>query len=476
MECTSVARRTPGVDLQIGHTRLAMLDDSVHPRAEKPPARCSACGAENPADARFCMGCGAPLDRRCGACGVIAPSGARFCMSCGGSLAAEDGADAQAGQAPEASDSPAGAPDPDSSSELEERRKVTVLFADLSGYTAVAERMDPEAVKSLVERSLRRLGEEVDRYGGTRRQVHRRQRDGGLRRAGRARGRRRARGARGARHAGGDGRDQRAARPSARASASRSRRRQHRRGGRGRGRRRLHGDRRHASTSPRGCSPRPGPGASRSASGPTAATARGDRVPAARAAGAEGQGRARARLGGGRRCSPRSRPAPAAARARRRWSAAPTSSSCSSRSTSASQREARPAPGDGDRPGRRRQVAAAAASSSGSSRAREPPPTFREGRCLPYGSGIVYWALGEVIRAEAGIVDGDSPTRPGASCRPRSTSCSSDRRRPSSDEPGERKAAVIGRLLGIERRPSVAPPTARTRSACARRSSRPCAR
>ena len=43
---------------------------------------------------------------------------------------------------------------------------MTVVFADLSGYTAVAERMDPEAVKSLVDRSLRRLGEEVDRFGG----------------------------------------------------------------------------------------------------------------------------------------------------------------------------------------------------------------------------------------------------------------------------------------------------------------------
>ncbi len=49
----------------------------------------------------------------------------------------------------------------------EERRQVTVLFADLSGYTAVAERMDPEAVKSLVDRALRRLGEEVQRYDGT---------------------------------------------------------------------------------------------------------------------------------------------------------------------------------------------------------------------------------------------------------------------------------------------------------------------
>ena len=44
---------------------------------------------------------------------------------------------------------------------------MTVLFADLSGYTAVAERMDPEAVKALVDRALMRLGDEVERYGGT---------------------------------------------------------------------------------------------------------------------------------------------------------------------------------------------------------------------------------------------------------------------------------------------------------------------
>ncbi len=49
----------------------------------------------------------------------------------------------------------------------EERRHATVLFADLSGYTAAAERMDPEAVKALVDRTLRRLGEEIERFGGT---------------------------------------------------------------------------------------------------------------------------------------------------------------------------------------------------------------------------------------------------------------------------------------------------------------------
>ncbi len=42
-----------------------------------------------------------------------------------------------------------------------------MLFADLSGYTAVAERMDPEAVKSFIDRAMRRLGQEVVRYGGT---------------------------------------------------------------------------------------------------------------------------------------------------------------------------------------------------------------------------------------------------------------------------------------------------------------------
>ncbi len=74
-------------------------------------------------------------------------------MACGGAL---DGTTA-----------PAPSAAPERVSLPEERRQVTVLFADLSGYTAVAERMDPETVKSLVDRSLRRLGEEVTRFGGT---------------------------------------------------------------------------------------------------------------------------------------------------------------------------------------------------------------------------------------------------------------------------------------------------------------------
>ena len=98
------------------------------------------------------MGCGAALERGCPSCGAAAPPQARFCMECGGSLT-------ETAPAPPAARAPEVPP--------EERRQVTVLFADLSGYTAASEQMDPERVKVLVEGALRRLGEEVERFGGT---------------------------------------------------------------------------------------------------------------------------------------------------------------------------------------------------------------------------------------------------------------------------------------------------------------------
>jgi DNA-binding SARP family transcriptional activator/class 3 adenylate cyclase/energy-coupling factor transporter ATP-binding protein EcfA2 len=41
--------------------------------------------------------------------------------------------------------------------------------------------------------------------------------------------------------------------------------------------------------------------------------------------------------------------------------------------------------------------------------AQEDLVTWRQGRCLPYGDGIAFWALGEVIKAEAGILESDDP-------------------------------------------------------------------
>ena len=42
--------------------------------------------------------------------------------------------------------------------------------------------------------------------------------------------------------------------------------------------------------------------------------------------------------------------------------------------------------------------------------ARPELVTWRQGRCLPYGEGIAFWALGEIVKAECGILESDSPT------------------------------------------------------------------
>ncbi len=128
---------------------------------------CGECATQNPGDAQFCMACGAKLQQSCPSCGAPALAEARFCSACGTPIEALNEPDAVA--------APAGAGGRESgelpregerNAATEERRTVTVLFADLSGYTAVAERLDPEAVKALVDRCLGRLGEEVERVGG----------------------------------------------------------------------------------------------------------------------------------------------------------------------------------------------------------------------------------------------------------------------------------------------------------------------
>ena len=39
----------------------------------------------------------------------------------------------------------------------------------------------------------------------------------------------------------------------------------------------------------------------------------------------------------------------------------------------------------------------------------DPPPTVLRGRCLPYGDGITYWPLAEILKGHAGILDSDPP-------------------------------------------------------------------
>ena len=74
----------------------------------------------------------------CPSCGAIAPAGARFCPTCGHGLLAR----------------------------YDERRVVTVLFADLVGFTGLSETMDPEQLKNLIDDCFECLVADVVAFGG----------------------------------------------------------------------------------------------------------------------------------------------------------------------------------------------------------------------------------------------------------------------------------------------------------------------
>jgi len=57
-------------------------------------------------------------------------------------------------------------PEPAASPHQAERKQVTVMFADISGFTAMSEKLDPEEVRSMINACFERLGEAIDRYDG----------------------------------------------------------------------------------------------------------------------------------------------------------------------------------------------------------------------------------------------------------------------------------------------------------------------
>jgi class 3 adenylate cyclase/tetratricopeptide (TPR) repeat protein len=117
---------------------------------------CPQCGTVSPAGAKFCPECATRLAASCPACGSPTPAGAKFCPECAtplvaGGLAAGTGAPVVR---------PAVAP-------TSERRLVTVLFADLVGFTPFAEQRDAEEVRETLSRYFEMARETIERYGGT---------------------------------------------------------------------------------------------------------------------------------------------------------------------------------------------------------------------------------------------------------------------------------------------------------------------
>ncbi len=118
---------------------------------------CAQCGATNEAGRKFCLECGTRLVVSCGVCGSPNTPGARFCGECGSPIA----------EAPaETAAAPAGEPAaPDAPTA--ERRMVSVLFADLVGFTTISESRDAEAVRDLLNGYFETCREIIGRYGGT---------------------------------------------------------------------------------------------------------------------------------------------------------------------------------------------------------------------------------------------------------------------------------------------------------------------
>src|SRR5437867_1421209 len=143
---------------------------------------CPRCGTENPPGAKFCRGCGVRLDALCPACKHSNLPGSRFCNECGHQLVSDAHAPSGASAPPTSARGSGISPivkvgyTPKHLAEkilkarsaLEgERRQVTVLFADLAGFSALAEQRDPEEIHVIVDRCFEMIAIEVHRFEGT---------------------------------------------------------------------------------------------------------------------------------------------------------------------------------------------------------------------------------------------------------------------------------------------------------------------
>jgi class 3 adenylate cyclase/tetratricopeptide (TPR) repeat protein len=112
------------------------------------PVTCPSCATEIRDGASFCAACGHALGLACPSCGSEYHAGDRFCVTCGTALALE--------VAEATRDAPAA-----------ERRLVSVLFADLVGFTTLSESRDVEEVRDLLSRYFDTCKRLIALYGGT---------------------------------------------------------------------------------------------------------------------------------------------------------------------------------------------------------------------------------------------------------------------------------------------------------------------
>ena len=115
---------------------------------------CPGCDTEAAPGFAFCPRCGRRLPSPCAACGFACEPDFAFCPRCG------------AARSPNTPVTPAPPQKPANPSHEADRRPVTVLFADLSGFTTLSERLDPEDVRSFQNALFETLSAAIARYDG----------------------------------------------------------------------------------------------------------------------------------------------------------------------------------------------------------------------------------------------------------------------------------------------------------------------
>jgi class 3 adenylate cyclase len=114
---------------------------------------CPSCGTANLAGKKFCKECGTALAVACGSCGAALEGDEKFCSECGAPVTR-----------PEAGSTPAAVT---REAPASERRLVSVLFADLVGFTSLSESRDAEEVRDLLSSYFDTCRRLIELYGGT---------------------------------------------------------------------------------------------------------------------------------------------------------------------------------------------------------------------------------------------------------------------------------------------------------------------
>src|SRR5215469_8334907 len=123
--------------------------------------RCSKCGADNREGRKFCTQCGSALAAKCPRCGAAIEPAEKFCGECGAAVGTPSAAIRKSDEPQiRLADTPA-------SENVEgERKKVTMLFADIKGSMDLIEDLDPEEARAIVDPALKLMMGAVQRYGG----------------------------------------------------------------------------------------------------------------------------------------------------------------------------------------------------------------------------------------------------------------------------------------------------------------------